>query len=257
MPTEEYLRNALVEFFHREIDRRYTYEYLKDMPDVPMEEVRPLLEAGKIRRIKEFFTRVMYPVGERRQLRDAGMNTVASIIGSATSLLGLLPHLAGVLVAHTTKIPEVSAAAMELVSAYSLANTLEQRILEVLKEICAENGIDPGAGDEIQDEFFRRAYASISDEEIRRMVRRTRTIVRLGMKRDLMKATRDITEKVKTTRSSAEECEALGYIVSELDEILELAPTFSKHDRETIVRISEHVETRYFAELRRSYGFRA
>lgn len=71
------------------------------------------------------------------------------------------------------------------------------------------------------------------------------------MKRDLMKATRDITEKVKTTRSSAGERQALGFIVSELDEILELAPTFSAHDRETIVRISEHVETRYFAELRR------
>lgn len=252
MPTEE-LRDALIRFFHREIDRRYTYEYLKELPDFRTEEVRPLLEAGKIQRIKEFFKRVMYPAGERRELRDAGMETVASIIGSPTSLLGLLPHLAGVLVAHTTKVPEVSAAAMELVSAYRLANTLERRILEVLKEICAENGVDPGAGDDIPDAFFRRAYASISDDEVRKMVRRTRTIVRLGMKRDLMKATRDITEKVKTTRSSADEREALGYIVSELDEILELAPTFSRHDRETIVRISEHVETRYFAELRRSY----
>ncbi len=252
MPTEE-LRDALIRFFHREIDRRYTYEYLKELPDFRTEEVRPLLEAGKIQRIKEFFKRVMYPAGERRELRDAGMETVASIIGSPTSLLGLLPHLAGVLVAHTTKVPEVSAAAMELVSAYRLANTLERRILEVLKEICAENGVDPGAGDDIPDAFFRRAYASISDDEVRKMVRRTRTIVRLGMKRDLMKATRDITEKVKTTRSSADEREALGYIVSELDEILELAPTFSRHDRETIVRISEHVETRYFAELRRSH----
>jgi hypothetical protein len=250
------LRKALVEFFHREIDRRYTYDYLEEVPDVRMEEVRPLLETGKLQRIKEFFKSVMYPAGERRELRDAGMETVASIIGSPASLLGLLPHLAGVLVAHTTRIPEISAAAMELVSAYRLANTLEQRILEALEELCAENGVDPGAGAEIPDEFFRRAYASISDEEIRRMVRRTRTIVRLGMKRDLMKATRDITEKVKTTRSSADERRALGYIVSELDEILDLAPTFSKLNRETIVRISEHVETRYFAELRRAYESR-
>jgi hypothetical protein len=215
-----------------------------------------LIEAGKIQRIKEFFKRVMYPAGERRELRDAGMETVASIIGSPGSLLGLLPHLAGVLVAHTTKIPEVSAAAMELVHAYRFADTLEQHILGVLEEICRENGVDPGAGEEIPDEFFRRAYASISDEDIRRMVRRTRRIVRLGMKRDLMKATRDITEKVKTTRSSADERQALGYIVSELDEILEIAPTFSAHDRETIVRISEQVETRYFAELRRAYDVR-
>lgn len=256
MPTEE-LRDALIRFFHREIDRRYTYEYLTELPDVRMEEVRPLLEAGKIQRIKEFFKRVMYPEGERRELRDAGMETVASIIGSPASLLGLLPHLAGVLVAHTTKIPEISAAAMELVSAYRLANTLEQRILEALEDLCAANGVDPGAGDEIPNEFFRRAYASISDEEIRRMVRRTRRIVRLGMKRDLMKATRDITEKVKTTRSSADERQALGYIVSELDEILEIAPTFSAHDRETIVRISEQAETGYFAELRRAYDARA
>jgi hypothetical protein len=140
---------------------------------------------------------------------------------SYASFIGRLPHLAGVLVAHTTKIPEISAAA------------------------------------EIPDELFRRAYASISDDEIRRMVRRTRRIVRLGMKRDLMKATRDITEKVKTTRSSADERQALGYIVSELDEILAIAPTFSAHDRETIVRISEQVETRYFAELRRAYDVRA
>ena len=108
------------------------------------------------------------------------------------------------LVAHPTKIPEISAAARELVSAYRLANTLERRTLDVLEEICAENGVDPGADDEIPDAFFRRTYASISDDEIRQMVRRTRRIVRLGMKRDLMKATRDITEKVKTTRSSVD-----------------------------------------------------
>jgi len=256
VPTEQNLRNALVEFFHREIDRRYSYEYLKDMPDVRIDEVLPLLETGKLQRIKDFFKRVMYPAGPDRELRDAGMETVASIIGSASSLLGLLPRLAGVLVAHTMKIPEISAAAMELVSAYRLANTLEQRILEMLEEICEENGVDPGAGDEIPEEFLRRAYASISDEEIRQMVRRTRTIVRLGMKQDLMKATRDITEKVMNTRASADERRALAYIVSELDEVLELAPTFSKRDREAIVRLSEHVERHYFAELRRAYESR-
>jgi hypothetical protein len=253
VPTEEKLRNTLVEFFHREIDRRYSYEYLKEMSDVRADEVGPLLETGKLQRIKDFFKRVMYPAGKDRELRDAGMETVASIIGSASSLLGLLPRLAGVLVAHTMKIPEISAAAMELVSAYRLANALERRTLNALEEICAENGVDPGAADEIPDEFLRHAYASISDEEIRQMVRRTGTIVRLGMKQDLMKATRDITEKVMNTRASADERRALAYIVSELDEVLELAPTFSKHDRETIVRLSEHVERNYFAELRRAY----
>jgi len=252
--VDQHLREALVRFFHRELDRRYTYDYLKELPDVRTEDVRPLFEAGKIERIKEFFKRVLYPAGEYRQLRDAGMETVASILGSAPSLLGLLPRLAGVLVAHGTKIPQVSAAAMELVSAYRLANTLEQRTLEALTDICAENAVDPAAGDEIPDAFFRRAYASVSDDETRKMVRSTRRIVRLGMKRDLMQTTREIAANVVSTRAKEDERRALEYIVSVLDEILELAPEFSKRDRETIVRLSEHVERHYFAELRHAYG---
>lgn len=256
-PSDQHLQDALVQFFHREVDRRYSSDYLKEVPDVRTEKIRPLVETGKIERIKEFFKRVMYPTGEQRQLRDAGMETVASIMGSASSLFGLLPRLVGVLFGHATKIPEVSAAAMELVSAYRLANTLEQRTLDALNDMCAENDVDPDAGDEIPDELIRRAYASISDHEIRKMVRRTRTIVRLGMKRDLMQATRDIAEKVELTRERADERRALEYIISVLDEVLELAPAFSKRDRETIVRLSEQVETHYFAELRRAYGLRA
>lgn len=237
-------------FFHRELDRRYSPEYLERIPEVRETGLLAVLDASMIEHLKGFFKRVMYPSGEHRELRDRGMETVASILGSAGSLIALLPQLPGMLVRHGARLPEVSRAALELISAYRLSNRLERKTVDVLAELCDAEGIDVEAGDEIPEHLLRRAYATLSEEDTRRMVERTETVARLGMKRQLMYSTREITRKVKETRTDPGEREALDYVISVLGEIHDLAGAYSREQIESIVHLSVATEHYYFAELR-------
>ncbi len=222
------LREELVVFFHRELGRRYSLEYLHRIPELHQANVLDDVPEDSLEHIKEFFKRVMYPRGEDRERRDAGMETVASIVDSTSSLIALLP----------------------LISGYRLSNRLEHKTLKTLRDLCEEESIDVDAGEEIPERLFRAAYARSSEQDTQRMVKHTGHIVELGMKQGLMKAARDIAETVKETRSDPQEREALDYVISVLGEIYELARSFSKAEIRAIVRMCEITESVYFQRLR-------
>jgi hypothetical protein len=246
----DHLRSSLVDFFHRELDRRYRRDYLEQIPAVREEELTSSLDDEKLERIKEFFKRVMYPAGEHRDHRDRAMEAVKSAFARVSSIVSLLPRVPGLLLRHGPRLPRVSAAAMDLITAYDLANHFERQSLAELERLCAAEGItDPG---DIPEELFRRAYAVLDAEDVDRMVTQVNRIVGLGLKRELVRTTRDVVETVQETRPSEEERRALDYIIAILDEVHHLAGSFSSTESQTALRLAEVTEAFYFDELRRN-----
>lgn len=243
------IRHGLGLFFHRELDRRYEEQYIEEIDDIRRQGLHEEIPRSHIEEIKDFFRRVLYPVGEERRYRDKAVETVSSIMGSAASILSLLPKMPGLLLRHGGRLPAISNAGLQVISGYSRAARLEEHVLESLVEIAEEEGISLTDGSPIPDSLYRRAYGSLDIEETKAMLEQTEQIVRLGMDRRLVAATIDIVEAVKTTRRDPDEQGALEYVDSILEEVYKLADQFSDQDVERIIRLTQIVEFHYFANL--------
>ena len=246
----ERLNRRLTEFFHHELDRRYKREHLSEILELERQGILEAVPETQLSRIKEFFKRVMYPVGEERQARDRGVETVERILGSTSSLISLLPRLPGIVLRHGGRLPAIASAGLTVVSAYRLARRMEEKVLQRLEELCEAEGAACFGEEGPPDELLRRAYGSLSETDTGRMLERTEKVVRLGMDERLMKATIEIVEIVHKSREDPEEQDALEYVSSVLDEVRSLAVEYSREQVERILRLSEITEAKYFEALR-------
>lgn len=248
--TREKAKHRLAEFFHHELDRRYTREQLGRIDALREESLLDQVPEAQLQRIKEFFKRVMYPVGEEREARDRGVETVEEILSSTSSLISLLPKLPGFLLRHWSRLPKIASAGLTVVSAYRLARHSEERVLRELLRLCEEEGVSPAEGDEIPYSLLRRAYGTLEEQETEKMLSRTEEVVSLGMNKPLMSSTIEIVELVRETREDPEEQDALAYVLSVLQEVHDLSEEFSREEVERILRLSEITESNYFETLR-------
>lgn len=250
----ELLADELGRFFHRELDRRYNREHLAEVPAVQEEELLEDVPQEHLDRIGEFFKRVMYPVGEERRARDRGVETVESILSDTTSLLALLPRIPGILLNHGPKLPKVTSAGLQVVSAYRLSRRMERKVIDELAAVLEEEGIelsDGGAQQEIPERLFREAERAIEPEEASEVFDETEKIVRLGMDPSLMETTRDLVDLVAESRKDPGERESLGYVATVIEEVRSLALEFDKDQVERVLRLSELNEFDYFRRLHR------
>jgi hypothetical protein len=243
------LSHALTEFFHRELDRRYARESLEGIPELRQEGVLQAVQQERIDEIKEFFKRVMYPLGEEREARDRGVETVASILSNTSSLISLLPQLPTIILRHGGRLPAIASAGLTVVTAYRLARHTEEKVLRSLEQLCEEEDACE-EGEEVPYAFLRKAYGSLSREETHRTLEQTEKVVRLGMDKRLMEATIEIVEIVRKSREDPQEEDALGYVSSVLREVRSLAERYSRDEVEEILRLSEITEDNYFGALR-------
>ncbi|MFP4407108.1 MAG: hypothetical protein ACOC47_07590 [Alkalispirochaetaceae bacterium] len=248
--TRETLHHHLTAFFHDELDRRYRQERLREIPGLREEELLQAVPEEQLIRIKEFFKRVMYPIGEERQARDRGVETVERILGSTSSLISLLPRLPAILVRHGGRLPAIASAGLTVVSTYRLARRMEEKVLTRLEELCETEAAACFGEEGPPEELLRRAYGSLTEADTGRMLERTEKVVRLGMDERLMESTIDIVEIVQRSREDPEEQDALKYVSSVLNEVRSLAEEYSREQVERILRISEITEGEYFEALR-------
>jgi hypothetical protein len=248
--TKDTAKHRLARFFHDELDNRYRPEQLREIDELRTEGLLEAIPEEQLSRIKEFFKRVMYPVGEEREARDRGVETVEEILNSTSSLISLLPKLPGILFRHGGRLPAIASAGLTVVSTYRLARHTEEEVLRELLRLCEEKGISPAKGDEIPYSLFRRAYGTLDEKETRKILSRTEEVVRLGMDKGLMSATIEIVDLVRKTREDPEEQDALEYLLSVLQEVHDLSEEFSREEVERILRLSEITEAEYFDTLR-------
>lgn len=244
------LADMLTRFFHEELDRRYARERLEGIPEITEEGLLREVPEPQLHRIKEFFKRVMYPVGEEREARDRGVETVETMLGSTSSIVSLLPQLPRVLMRHGGRLPAIASAGLTVVAAYRLARRNEEKVLEELQELCETEDGACESEKSLPYTLLRRAYGALSKEETERMLRRTKQVVRLGMDKRLMEATIDIVEIVRESREDPEEQDALAYVGSVLREVRSLSEEYSSEQVERILRLSEITEATYFDALR-------
>lgn len=247
----EKLREELGRFFHEELDRRYSREFLRELPPLRERSLLDRVPQERIDRVKEFFKRVMYPVGPEREARDSGVETLEELLQNTSSLLSVLPQLPGILLRHGIHLPAVTGAGLHVVSSYRRARQLENKVLERLRELLAEEDVSETA---VPEELLRKAYAVLSEEETRRMLEETEKIVRLGMDRPLMRSTIDIVHRVRESRRNPREKHALEYVLSVLDEVRGLSENYNREEVHRILEISEITEAWYFESLRAEWA---
>lgn len=244
------LAHLLTRFFHEELDRRYAREHLRQIPELAEDGLLEEVPEAQLNHIKEFFKRVMYPVGEEREARDRGVETVEQILGSTSSIVSLLPQLPRVLLRHGGRLPAIASAGLTVVSAYRLARRIEEKVLDELQELCELKDAVCESDESLPYDLLRRAYGTLSEEETDKMLERTEKVVRLGMDKRLMEATIELVEIVRESREDPEEQDALGYVRSVLREVRGLAEEYSREQVERILRLSEITEASYFDTLR-------
>ncbi len=250
--TEDRLRHELGLFFHRQLDLRYDMAYLRDLPDVNARGLLEHVNQEHLDSVKTFFKQVMYPVGRERKHQERHMERVVAILSSASSVVSMLPGLPGIIFRHGTRLAGVSMAGLQVVSAYQNARKQERRVLTALVDICEEEYgyITVPEVDQIPDVFFRRAYASITAEDLRRTIRSTEKTVQLGSDSRLMVATIDVVEALRDRVDDPADAAALEYVRSVAEDVQSLSQQFSQHHIDRILELSRLVEHHYFDSLR-------
>ena len=251
---ETLLREELGHFFHRELDRRYEDSYLEQIPEVAEAGLFKTVPREQIERIKAFFKQVMYPVGSAREERDRGVETVAALLESTSSLISLLPQLPTIVLRHDIRIPAITGAGLHVVASYRRARHLEEKVLHRLQELCEEEEIDPAQDAEVPPPLFREAYGSLEERETDKMLDDIKRIVRLGMRESLISSTIDIVSRVEDSRKSREEQDALSYVRSVLEEVRGLSRAYTEAQVKEVLRLSEMTERYYFEQLRTTAG---
>lgn len=244
------LREVVGRFFHRELERRYHRSYLANIDELRETGLLDAVPQEQIDNVKEFFKRVMYPVGPAREERDRGVETVEKLLKSTSSLISILPQIPGILLRHGLHLPAITGAGLHVVAAYQRARQLERKVLQRLLELIDE---EDGSRLEVDEDTLRRAYAVLTRDETGTMLEETERIVRLGMDESLMRSTIDIVERVRESRDSREEQDALGYVLSVLEEVRNLSDAYSRRQIQKLLHLSEIIEAHYFDRLRVEY----
>lgn len=247
--TEDRLRYEIGLFFHRELDVRYDTEYLRSIPEIRSRGLLDLVHEDDLSRVKSFFKRVMYPVGSERKHQDRHMERVILILNSWSSIISILPSLPALFLRYGVQMGNISVAGLQVISAYQQARKQEEEVLAALIEIrkTEYDRIDDPA--EIPDQTLRRAFAAITDREIRTMIRFTEKIVRLGADEKLTAATGDIIRALRDRVDDRSEAAALDYVRLVTEEVRNLSQQFSRRRIENVLELSRIVEYHYFRNL--------
>ncbi len=243
------LRHELGLFFHRELDARYDPDYLQAIPEVSSRKLLDAVRPHQLDRLKRFFTHVMYPVGPRRERQDRHIETSESVLTSTSAIIHALPRLPGLVLRHGAHLSSVSRAGREVISAYRSARDMEDKVLDVLKHLCEQEGVETGGGSDIPEELLRRAYGSLDEDEIEHMIAHTEKTARLGSDRRLINATVDTVAAIRAGRSDPEEAAALEYVQSVVEDVRGISEEFSAEQIDRILELSGITERHYFGNL--------
>ncbi len=245
------LRDRVAEFFQKEVDSRYQMGNLHEIPEISEKKLLEGIGENDIERLKHFFKQVLYPSGEERRKRDRNIESVASIFSNFTSIPMSLGDLVSIVFRYGTTLPSAARTGMLVIKGYRLSLRIEDYVIETIKDRCRDEDIPIDDPMNLSDRLIRTAYAQVPKHDTDRMIQLLKSIVRLGMQRKILDATRDVLKAVKPTRDDAEEQAGIDYLVGVLDEVAEIAFSYSKETIEAFVQIAKMTETRYFEALRR------
>ncbi len=251
---EHELRERVAGFFRQEVDNRYRIERLRAHDKIERKDLLEGIDEEDIDRLKGFYKRIIYPVGEERVRRDRNIEKVASIFSDFTTIPMAFSKLVGIVFRHGATLPAAAKTGMIVIKGYRLALRIENRVVETVKELRDEENIDTDDPERIPDELIRRAYTSVPEDETDRMIDRLESIVRLGVQQKILDATRDVLKAVRPTREESGEREGIDYLVGVLDEVVDLASSYQRTTINQLVRIAFLVESGYFEELRRQFS---
>jgi hypothetical protein len=185
MPTGEstaarVARREIVKYFHKEIHYRYRMEHLLTIPEINQKKLIDGLSQTDIDRFESLFLSTVYPTLESREQRDRSFESLVKMLKNPRKLAHIIPAIPHIMLKYGTQFPYALHVGLNSVLAFNHSMRLENKMVENIVRMAAEDGIKIDEAYELDPEDYRAAYTMVPYDKAKYMIGLAHGIMNAG-----------------------------------------------------------------------------